>query len=95
MGLVSMTVEQSFTIVNSLGLHARAAASFVNLANKFESEILVELQGQEVNGKSIMGLLILAAAPGMVLTIKARGEDASRAMASLGELISAGFHEES
>ena len=71
-------LAQTFTIRNKLGLHARAAALFVQLSNKFSSEIMVEKNGQEVNGKSIMGILILAATQGSKITVRADGEDASR-----------------
>ena len=85
---------QTFTIKNKLGLHARAAALFVQLSNKFDSEILVEKSGQEVNGKSIMGLLILAANQGSKITVKADGQDAAVAIEELGKLIDAGFGED-
>jgi len=85
---------QTFTIKNKLGLHARAAALFVQLSNKFDSEILVEKSGQEVNGKSIMGILILAATQGSKITVKADGQDAAVAIEELGKLIDAGFGED-
>lgn len=85
---------QTFTIKNKLGLHARAAALFVQLSNKFDSEILVEKSGQEVNGKSIMGILILAANQGSKITVKADGQDAAVAIEELGKLIDAGFGED-
>lgn len=88
------TEERTFTVKNRLGLHARAASKFVQLANRFSSEIIVSKDGQEVNGKSIMGILILAAACGTDITIKAEGEDARRAVDALGELIEVGFDEE-
>ena len=87
-------LSQTFTIKNKLGLHARAAALFVQLSNKFTSEILVEKNGQEVNGKSIMGILILAATQGSKITVRADGEDAKAAMEALGGLIDNGFGEE-
>lgn len=87
-------VQKVFTIPNKLGLHARAASLFVQLSNKFESEILVSKNDQEVNGKSIMGILILAAAQGTDITLTAEGEDAEQAVAALGELINAGFGED-
>ncbi|MCC6503108.1 MAG: HPr family phosphocarrier protein [Deltaproteobacteria bacterium] len=87
-------LAQTFTIRNKLGLHARAAALFVQLSNKFSSEIMVEKNGQEVNGKSIMGILILAATQGSKITVRADGEDARAAMEALGALIDNGFGEE-
>lgn len=95
--LMEMTqeiIERNFTIPNKLGLHARAASLFVQLANRYESEIYVAKNGQEVNGKSIMGILILAAAKDSVITLKISGSDAPSAMESLGELINKGFGEE-
>ena len=92
-GMASNLV-QTFTIKNKLGLHARAAALFVQLSNKFDSEILVEKSGQEVNGKSIMGILILAATQGSKITVKADGQDAAVAIEELGKLIDAGFGED-
>lgn len=87
-------LSQTFTIRNKLGLHARAAALFVQLSNKFSAEIMVEKNGQEVNGKSIMGILILAATQGSKITVKAEGDDAAAAMEALGGLIDAGFGED-
>ncbi len=88
------TVEKSFIVKNRLGLHARAASKFVKVANRFSSEITVSKEGQEVNGKSIMGILILAAACGSEITIKAEGRDAEKAVTALGELVENGFDEE-
>ncbi len=87
-------IVKIFTISNKLGLHARAASHFVQLASKFESEILVSKNGQEVNGKSIMGILILAAPKGAEISVSAVGPDASEAVAALGELIDNRFGEE-
>lgn len=86
--------EGVFIVENKLGLHARAASQFVLLANKFESEIFVEKNGKEVNGKSIMGLMMLAAAKGSRLKIRAEGNDAIEAVESLGALIKSKFGEE-
>ena len=80
-------VEKTFTIKNKLGLHARAASMFVHLASKFSSDIFVAKDDMEVNGKSIMGLLILAAPRGSTIRIKAVGEDAAEAVEALGRLI--------
>jgi phosphocarrier protein len=93
-GVMDSNQVQTFTIKNKLGLHARAAALFVQLSNKFSSEILVEKSGQEVNGKSIMGILILAATQGSKITIKADGQDAGAAIEALGKLIDDGFGED-
>lgn len=88
------TLVKTFTIKNKLGLHARAASLFVQLACKFDSDILVVKNDQEVNGKSIMGILILAATQGTMITLKVEGVDAGAAMTALGELIDAGFGED-
>ncbi len=88
------TVLKTFTISNKLGLHARAASHFVQVASRFESEIFVTKNAQEVNGKSIMGILILAAPKGAEISIKAVGSDAMAAVAALGELIDNRFGEE-
>jgi phosphocarrier protein HPr len=85
--------QRSFVIVNALGLHARAAAQLVQTANRFRAEVLVEKDGQEVNGKSIMGVLMLAAGKGTEIRVACEGEDADQAMADLARLIEAGFGE--
>ena len=85
--------ERSFTIVNSLGLHARAAAQLVQVANRFRAEIHVEKDGMQVNGKSIMGVLTLAAAKGSSITVSVEGEDAEHAMLALAKVIENGFGE--
>jgi phosphotransferase system HPr (HPr) family protein len=82
-----MLVEKKLTIKNKQGLHARPAALFVQIANKFESAISVRKNDQEVNGKSIMGILMLAAEKGCQIHIKADGKDAQRAVAELEKLI--------
>jgi len=88
-----MLVEE-FSIVNKLGLHARASALLVKTASRFRSDIKVEREGVEVNGKSIMGIMMLAAAKGTTVRVKVEGEDESEAMTVLGELIRDGFGEE-
>ena len=88
------TAERSYKIVNTLGLHARAAAKLVQLANRFRCEVRVEREGQAVNGKSIMGVLMLAAAVGSDVTIRTDGEDAEVALAAIGSLIEDGFGED-
>lgn len=85
---------QTFTIRNRLGLHARVAALLVKTANHFASEISIEKDGVEVNGKSIMGILMLAASKGSKITLKAEGKDAVQAVKTLGELIENRFGEE-
>ena len=85
--------SRSVPIVNKLGLHARAAAKFVTLASGFESEITVEREGREVNGKSIMGVMMLAAARGSSIQIRADGEDAEAALDALEALVADRFGE--
>ena len=87
-------LEQEFTIINKLGLHARASALLVKNATRFHSEIKIEREGIEVNGKSIMGIMMLAAAKGSTITLKVEGADEVEAYASIGELIRNGFGEE-
>ncbi len=87
-------LDQEFTIVNKLGLHARASALFVKTASRFRADIKIEREGIEVNGKSIMGIMMLAAAKGTRIIVRIEGEDESEAMAALGELITNGFGEE-
>ena len=81
------------TIQNQLGLHARAAAAFVKIAFRFRSEIELIEGRKRVNGKSIMGLLTLAAAQGTKLTLRAKGPDAAKAVAALTELVNNKFGE--
>jgi phosphocarrier protein HPr len=81
------------TIVNPLGLHARAAARFVHAASGFSARIRVARGGREMDGKSIMGLLLLAAAQGSVITISASGPDEDAAVAALCALVERGFDE--
>lgn len=83
------------TIVNPLGLHARAAARFVHAASAFRSRIRVARGSREMDGKSIMGLLLLSAAQGSVITITADGADEAEAMAALRALVERGFDEAS
>lgn len=86
--------SRNFSIVNRLGLHARAAASFVQTAGKFSSDIWVEKDGVEVNGKSIMGLMMLAAEQGSSINVRVEGADSIEAMKTLQELVANGFGEE-
>jgi phosphocarrier protein len=84
---------RTFVITNALGLHARAAAQLVQTANRFRSEVLVEKDGMEVNGKSIMGVLTLAAAKGAEITISVEGDDSDQALAALASIVENGFGE--
>jgi phosphocarrier protein len=86
-------MERDATIVNPLGLHARPAAQFVRLASSFASDILVSKDGLDVNGKSIMGVMMLAAECGSAIRIRASGDDAERALEALCTLIADGFGE--
>jgi len=87
-------VEKEVTIVNRLGMHARPAAMFVRVASRFRAEIWVEKEGEQINGKSIMGLMMLAAGQGSKLLIRCEGPDAEKAMEEIEELIAAKFNEE-
>ncbi len=87
-------LTQEFSIVNKLGLHARASALLVKTASQFMSEIRVAREGVEVNGKSIMGIMMLAAAKGTTIRLKVEGEDEVVAMDVVGELIRNGFGED-
>jgi phosphocarrier protein len=87
-------IERTFTIKNKLGLHARPAALFVQTTHKFASAVRVLKDGAEVDGKSIMGILTLAAECGSKLTIIAEGSDEQDLMNSLNELFEKGFDEE-
>ncbi|AAR35258.1 HPr family phosphocarrier protein [Geobacter sulfurreducens] len=87
-------LEREFTIVNKLGLHARASALLVKTASRFHSDIKIEREGVEVNGKSIMGIMMLAAAKGTTIRVRVAGDDEDEAMASLDEIITNGFGEE-
>jgi phosphocarrier protein len=86
-------ISREVEICNKLGLHARAAARFVHTASRFRSQIHLERDGQEVDGKSILGLLLLAATQGSRLRIVARGEDAEDAVAALADLVADRFGE--
>lgn len=86
-------VTRDVVVRNRLGLHARAAAQFVKTAERFRAEIIVEVGRQRVNGKSIMGLLMLAASQGTILTLRAQGEDGSAALHALVALVEAQFGE--
>ena len=86
-------LEGIFTIKNRLGLHARAAATFVKKANEFTANVWMEKDGMQVNGKSIMGLLMLACPLGSKIIIKTDGPGEQQALDGLGQLINDGFNE--
>ncbi len=87
-------MTKDFQVLNKLGIHARPAAMFVKTANRFSCDIFVEKDGEKVNGKSIMGLMMLAAGPGSKVTVHAHGHDASQALAEIETLINRKFDEE-
>jgi phosphocarrier protein len=87
-------LKRKLRIVNKLGLHARAAAKLVKLASSFESQIQVKRQQREVNGKSIMGVMLLAAGKGTEIELTVDGVDEIKAMEELSQLIESGFGEE-
>lgn len=87
-------VEKEITIVNRLGMHARPAALFVKVSSRFRCDVWVKKEDEEINGKSIMGLMMLAAGQGSKLRIRCEGPDATKALAELEELINARFHED-
>ena len=86
--------SQDVTVVNQLGMHARAAAKFVHLATRFEARVKVARDAREMDGKSIMGILLLAAARGSTITISADGIDERDAVAALAALVQSGFGED-
>jgi len=90
----TLEISENFTIMNTLGLHARAAAAFVKIANRFQADITVVKDESSVNGKSIMGVLMLAAAKDSRISITAKGADAKEAMEALGKLIEEKFGED-
>ena len=85
---------RDLVVSNKLGVHARPAAMFVKVANRFEAEIFVEKDGEVVNGKSIMGLMMLAAGPGSKLRVRAAGADASEALNEIEALLRRKFDED-
>ena len=88
------TVQRVISITNRRGLHARAAAKFVNCAERFHAEVFVSRHGVEVPGRSIMGLMMLAAAPGTEINVRAVGIDAVEAVDALTTLIASKFNED-
>jgi phosphocarrier protein HPr len=87
-------MTKELLVSNKLGIHARPAAMFVKVANRFSCDIFVEKDGEQVNGKSIMGLMMLAAGPGSKLKVHADGQDASQALIELETLMKRKFDEE-
>src|SRR5215831_17544060 len=90
----ALNITRDFIVSNKPDIHARPAAMFVRTANRFNCDIFVEKDGEKVNGKSIMGLMMLAAGPGSKLTISAQGQDALQALAALDALFKRKFDEE-
>ena len=88
------SLKREMIILNKLGVHARPSAMFVKTASRFECEILVEKDGEVVNGKSIMGLMMLAAGPGSKIHVQAKGSDAATAIQELEALIKRRFDED-
>ena|SRR6185436_15895368 len=86
-------MTKEFLVSNKLGIHARPAALFVKTANRFNCEIFVEKDGEKVNGKSIMGLMMLAAGPGSKVMVSAQGQDASQALIELEKIFKQKFDE--
>lgn len=91
---MAQELESQFEIKNSLGLHARPASLFVQIATQFTSDIFVEKEGEVVNAKSLMGLLMLSAGYGTIITVSAKGEDSAEAIKAIGDLINRNFDEE-
>ena len=87
-------LTKELTVLNKSGIHARPAAMFVKIANRFACDIFVEKDGEKINGKSIMGLMMLAAGPGSKVTLYLRGADAAAASAELTALVNRKFGEE-
>lgn len=89
-----MSINRKVEIINKLGMHARAAAQFVQLASGFVSHIELEKDNRRVNGKSIMGVMMLAASKGSIVTLHANGEDEGESISRLEELINNRFNED-
>ena len=86
--------SRTVTVVNHLGIHARAAARFVHVAARFQADVRVARESREMDGKSIMGILLLAAARGSAITISAEGSDEGDAVEALATLVQSGFSED-
>lgn len=91
--IMSTSIKTELLVENKMGIHARPAAMFVKIASRYEAEIFVEKDGERVNGKSIMGLMMLAAGPGSRLVLEAIGVDASQAVEELTQLLAKRFDE--
>lgn len=87
-------LKKDFLIINKLGLHARASALFVKTASRFDAEVKLAKEGIEVNGKSIMGIMMLAASKGTTVSLTIEGSDETEALQAIGDLITNGFGEE-
>ena len=87
-------VERELMVANKLGIHARPASMFVRIATRFDCDVFVEKDGETVNGKSIMGLMMLAAGPGSRIRVQAEGAEASKAVEELETLIKSKFNED-
>lgn len=87
-------LHKDLLIINKLGLHARASALFVKTSSRFSSDVKLARDGVEVNGKSIMGIMMLAASKGSLVTLTVNGADEAEAFQTIGELIANGFGEE-
>jgi phosphocarrier protein HPr len=86
-------ISRSFTIRNKLGLHARPSAQLTQVASRYQSEVFIAKDSRRVNAKSIMGVMMLAAGAGSVVTVEASGHDEEQALQAVGELIDGGFGE--
>ena len=93
-GASAQKAEKEIAVVNRLGLHARPAALFVKVASRFRAAVWVQKEGEEVNGKSLMGVLMLAAGQGSKLQIRCEGPDATRALEEIEALINGRFNED-
>ena len=93
-GNTATSVKKELVVANKLGIHARPAAMFVKTANQFGCDVFVEKDGETVNGKSIMGLMMLAAGPGSKIRIQADGEDAAKAVIEIEALLKRKFDED-
>ncbi len=87
-------IKRDLVVANKVGIHARPAAMFVKIASRFQCDIFLEKDGERINGKSIMGLLMLAAGPGSRLTLEVSGRDAAQAAAEIEDLFRRKFDEE-
>ena len=87
-------LTNDYLIINKLGLHARASALFVKTASRFDAEVRLSKEGVEVNGKSIMGIMMLAASKGTTVSLSVEGADEAEALQAIGDLITNGFGEE-